>query len=49
MKTTNTYDENWVTGEEAISHIKSGQRVFISHCSAEPGIYSNRAFASGYR
>ena len=25
-----------VTGEEAIAHIKSGQRIFISHCSAEP-------------
>ena len=41
MKTTNTYDANWVTGEEAISHIKSGQRVFISHCSAEPGYLVN--------
>ena len=41
MKITNTYDANWVTGEEAISHIKSGQRVFISHCSAEPGYLVN--------
>ncbi len=30
------YNEKRVTGEEAIGHIKSGQRVFLSHCSAEP-------------
>lgn len=36
MSINNVYNEKWVTGEEAIAHIKSGQRVFISHCSAEP-------------
>lgn len=30
------YNRKKVTGEEAIRHIQSGQRVFISHCSAEP-------------
>ncbi len=37
MSIENIYSKKRVTGEEAITHIKSGQRVFISHCSAEPG------------
>lgn len=41
MSIEKTYNAKWVTGEEAISHIKSGQRVFISHCSAEPGYLVN--------
>lgn len=36
MNLDNLYVTKRVTGEEAISHIKSGQRIFISHCSAEP-------------
>lgn len=36
MSIEKVYNEKRVSGEEAIAHIKSGQRVFISHCSAEP-------------
>lgn len=38
MSWQNTYKSKLMTAEDAVAHIKSGDKVVLSHCASEPSV-----------